>query len=212
MEIHPTAPGTPNDCYADEATQRLTDLIGGIGSTVILRSLNASTKIRNRLARHLFINKNGQEINVGEKLLEEGLVLPFLHESETTYNNTYMLAAKIAKANHLGIWSSINHCSTPADSANSIFQICLNHDAEGDDNTNLNGEWIKIKNISGRTVDISKWWLRDSGLNFFRFENSTILSDNEELFIYGGTGTNTTNKLYWAILLHFLGMLVMVFT
>lgn len=197
MEIHPTAPGTPNDCYADEATQRLNKLTGGIGSLVILRALDDSIEIQNRLARHIFINKNGKEINIGEKLLEEGLVLPFLHESENTYNNTYMLAAKMAKKFNLGMWSSTNHCSTPADSSNSSFEIYLNYDAEGDDNTNLNGEWIKIKNISDRTVDISNWWLRDSGQNFFRFSNSTILSNNEELIIYGGKGTDNKSSLYW---------------
>jgi len=197
MEIHPTAPGTPNDCWADDATQRLIELTGGVGATVTLRAKDASTEIRYRLARHVFTQIDGKEVNVVKTLLEEGLTFAFPHATEDTYNEEYMLAEKEAKVNGLGLWSSTNHCSTPADSANTHFEIQVHFDADGEDNVNLNDEWVKVKNTSGRTVDISGWWLRDSALNFFRFPKGTILLDNEELIVHGGSGTNSSNVFFW---------------
>ena len=197
MEIHPTAEGTPSDCYADEAKQRLIELTGGVGSTVILRAKDLTTEIRYRLARHIFTTINGKEVNVVKRLMEEGLVIPFLHATEDTYNDEYLLAAKKAKKLELGLWSPKNHCATSADSMNSSFDIKVYSDADGDDDSNLNGEWVKIKNTSGRSVDISDWWLRDSALNFFRIPSSTVLSNNEEIIVYGGGGLASGNTFYW---------------
>jgi micrococcal nuclease len=195
--------GAPNDCYADEATQRLTSITGGEGATVILRSKNLNAVDRfGRLRRHIFVIKNGQEVNVGKKLLEEGLALPLTMDDETIYDAQYAKIAQIAKSESLGLWSSIgltaaNHCAVSADSANSSFDIMVKFDAEGDDNQNVNGEWVKIKNTSGRRVDISHWWLRDSALYFFRFPNATILDRGEEITVYVGKGQNSSNTFYW---------------
>jgi len=199
MEIHPTANGTPNDCWADEATQRLIELTGGVGATVTMRAQDASVKIQNRFARHIFATNNGEEINIVKTLLEEGLVLPFLHNTENIYNTEYTQIAQIAKSQNINIWSSNNHCNSPANSTNTYFEILVHSDANGNDDTNVNDEWVKIKNISGTSVDISNWWLRDSDLSFFQFPSSTILSNNEEIIIHVGNGTNTPNTFYWGL-------------
>ncbi len=197
MEIHHGVPGTPNDCYANEAKDRLIELTGE-GSTVILKSLNPSLKVLSgRSARHVFTLINGQEVNVQEVLLAEGLAIPFSIPEESSYNDLYALASKNAKDQGLGLWASTNHCLSPADSTNTNLEILVHSDANGEDDTNLNGEWVKIKNTSGRTVDISDWWLRDSALNFFRLPSPTVLLDNAEITIYGGQGTNTSDTLYW---------------
>jgi len=195
MEIHPFALNTPDDCYAQEARERLIELTGGVGATVILRAKDKNVEIKDRLARHIFSTLNGKEINISEVLIKEGYALAFPHESEDTYNELYMKAAQNAKKQHLGIWSS--QCETPADSDDVNFDVIVNHDAEGDDEYNLNGEWVKITNNSGRSVNLSKWFLRDSALNFFTFPNNTIVDDGETITVYGGSGINSSNALYW---------------
>jgi endonuclease YncB( thermonuclease family) len=196
MEMHSGA-NTRNDCWADEAKERLKQLTGGEGAIVTLRSQDEKIEIRDRLARHVFVEVNGEEINVSEKLLEEGLVFPFLHYSETTHNKAYMKAAERAKEKHLGLWNKNNHCSTKADSFDVHFDLEVQVDAVGYDKKNLNGEWVKIKNISGRDVDISGWWLRDSALHFFRFPANTNLVNNEDIIVYGGKGEASDNIYYW---------------
>jgi len=190
--------GTSNDCFADEATQRVEVLTGGVGATVILRSKYPTQRDRfNRLLRHVFTSSGGQEIDLSKKLLEEGLALPLESYNENTYESAYLSIAQNAKKQEINIWSPSNHCSTVADSENVNLKILVHYDANGDDNNNLNDEWVKIRNNSGRSVDISHWWLRDSALNFFRFPASTIIADNGELIIHGGTGTTTNNVFYW---------------
>jgi len=196
----------PNDCYANEATDRLTEILGGanaIGASIILRSRNPSAIDRfGRLRRHIFIIKNGKEVNVGKQLVEEGLALPLTMTDENIYDAEYAKIAQEAKSRRIGLWSTIgksatNHCPTSADSTNTSFNIIVNFDADGDDNTNVNGEWVKIKNTSGKSVDISNWWLRDSALHFFRFPNATMIDNNEEITVYVGKGTNSNNTFYW---------------
>jgi endonuclease YncB( thermonuclease family) len=195
MEIHPDQLNTSDDCYAQEARERLIELTGGIGSEVILRAKDENIEILERSARHIFVEQDGEEINISQKLIEEGYALAFPHETEDTYNELYMLAAKQARESGLGLWSA--SCSSPADSDNVDFDILVNFDADGDDEENLNGEWVKITNNSGRSVDLSGWFLRDSALNFFTFPDSTTISDGATITVYGGSGTNTSNTFYW---------------
>jgi endonuclease YncB( thermonuclease family) len=201
MEVNPG--DIPNDCYADEATRRIEEITGGVGARVILRSQNPNAIDRfGRLRRHVFVVNNGKEVNIGKRLLEEGLAFSLTMDNETIYDAEYAQIAQIAKSKSLGLWSSIgissaNHCPVSADSANSSFEIVANFDANGDDNQNVNGEWIKIKNTSGRSVDISHWWLRDSALYFFRFPSSTVLENGEEVTVFIGKGQNTKNTFYW---------------
>jgi len=197
METHTSVPNTNKDCWADEATKRLEELTGGKGAIVILRSKNPKVEIRDRLARHVYIIANGEEINISEKLLSEGLVFPFLHFTENTHNEEYMQAAEEAKKNHLGLWDSTNHCETKADSYDVDFELKLHVDATGYDKRNLKGEWVKVTNKSGREVNISGWWLRDSALHFFRFPSDTVLENNETITVYGGKGKERNNTYYW---------------
>jgi len=190
-----------NDCYADEATQRAKEILGDIGSKVILRSKNPSRRDRfGRLYRYVLKQEGNKEIDLGKVLLAEGLALPMEIEDETTFSDLYNSLAQEAKLDKKGLWSTIdgpNHCPTTADSEGAKFEINLHYFTRGEDNQNLSDEWLRIKNISGRSVDISHWWLRDSALNFFRFPESTVIENNEEVIIIGGQGQNSNNIFYW---------------
>lgn len=182
MEIHPFEDNISNDYYADEATAKLSQLLGSVGSKITLKSEYSNTEILDRPAKHVYIG----ETNVAKTLLEEGYVLPFPHETENIYNELYLRLAQEAKDKKIGLWEKSDN-----------FKIIVNYDAEGDDKTNLNGEWIKITNETGITQDISNWILRDSGLNFFVFPNNTSIKNNETITVYGGKGSNTGNTFYW---------------
>ena len=123
--------------------------------------------------------------------------MPFPIESENTYDEKYGIAAQNAKDQELGLWSSTNHCNSDANSEGTSFELYINYDAPGDDRYNLSGEWVSVKNTSGKTVDISGWVMNQKGHEYFYFPNGTILSNNEKVTIYGGQGNNTGNTLYW---------------
>jgi len=197
MEMHPKPYGVRNDCWADDAKKRLTELTGGVGNMVILLAKDPSTKIRDRFARHVFTQVSGKTVNVVKTLIKEGLAFPFPHITEDTYNKEYTILAKKSKSKGVGLWSADNHCDTPSDSCGSSFELSVNYDAQGNDYKNLNGEWVRIKNTASVSVNLSHWWLRDSALNFFRFPSGTILPSGKVIIVYGGEGENNASALYW---------------
>ena len=189
--------GTPDECYANEATDKLTEILGGIGATVILKAIDVNSENDGRLFRHVFLLDGNQEIDVSERLLEEGVVMPFPIEEENTYDEEYGIAAQKAKDQELGLWSSVNHCASPSDSEGTSFELFINYDAPGDDRYNLAGEWVTVKNTSGKTVDISGWVLNEKGHEYFYFPAGTVLDNNEKVTIIGGQGTDSGNTFYW---------------
>ena len=199
MEVHEDV---PNDCHADEATQRLIELTGGVGSEVILKVWDESVYNTYtgtpRAWRYLFVDDgNGSEINVGLKMVEEGLVLAFPHTTETLYNDDFMIAQQNAAANKINLWND-SYCSD-GPSQEAQLEMWVNWDAEGDDYENVNGEWIKIKNNGGGDVSLSQWLLRDSALNYFYFPVGTTLSSGNTITVYLGSGSDSGNTLYWGL-------------
>jgi micrococcal nuclease len=186
-----------NECYADEATQELTEILGGEGSNVVLRAKFSDSLNHGRLFRHVFITKGNKEIDVSEKLLQDGVALFFPKQPETTYDNKYANASLKAKKQQIGIWSKNNHCQTNTDSENTSFKIFIHYDADGEDSKNLHDEWVSVQNTSNRTVDISGWILSDKANEQFYFPPGTILSNNETITIIGGKGNKNGNTFYW---------------
>jgi competence protein ComEC len=70
-------------------------------------------------------------------------------------------------------------------------------DAPGIERDNLNGEWVKIKNIGNIPIDMSGWKLSDEQNHVYNFPNGFELSSGTIVKIHTGTGTNTQTELYW---------------
>lgn len=70
-------------------------------------------------------------------------------------------------------------------------------DAPGRERDNLNGEWVKIKNIGNISIDMSGWKLSDEQNHVYNFPNGFELSSGTIVKIHTGTGTNTQTELYW---------------
>jgi len=70
-------------------------------------------------------------------------------------------------------------------------------DAPGIEKDNLNGEWVKIKNIGNIPIDMSGWKLSDEQNHVYNFPNGFELSSGTIVKIHTGTGTNTQTELYW---------------
>lgn len=78
-----------------------------------------------------------------------------------------------------------------------IIIYFVNYDAEGNDNINLNGEWIEIQNISDQDVDMTGWKLYDESRHCFDFPYGFVLEAGKSVKIYTGSGENTAFELYW---------------
>lgn len=85
------------------------------------------------------------------------------------------------------------------------IEICsVNYDAPGNDNYNLNKEWVRICNTGNQDVNMSGWKLYDDSYrlgrardHIFYFPSGFLLKAGQSVTIYTGSGINTTSKLYW---------------
>ena len=179
------------ECHAAEATARLAQLIDG--KTVSIGSEDPSVEMQGRLARHVKLNG----VNVGETLAREGLVLAFPHPTETTYNLDYISAADEAQAARIGVWDDDSCGSGPKQS--NPLRLWAKYDADGDDNNNVNGEWVRIKNDGGSNISLNGWSVRDSALNIYDFPGGASLPGGETITVYVGSGSNTSTKFYWGM-------------
>jgi hypothetical protein len=76
--------------------------------------------------------------------------------------------------------------------------ICqVQFDPEGDDNANLNQEWVKICNNSDTDIDMSGWSLENNVGAYFEFPEGFVIQAGSFVFVYTGSGANSEVALYW---------------
>jgi len=80
----------------------------------------------------------------------------------------------------------------------SIIIFFVNYDAEGeDDDANLNGEWVEIRNTGDQDMNMTGWKLHDESGHVFSFPYGFVLKAGQSVKIYTGSGENTASELYW---------------
>jgi hypothetical protein len=69
-------------------------------------------------------------------------------------------------------------------------------DAPGNDNENLNGEFVTITNMSGSTIDLSGWRICDVANHCYTFPSGASFSDGQQVKVYTGSGRQTGLSYY----------------
>lgn len=87
----------------------------------------------------------------------------------------------------------------PAEAATSKLQITKVYvNAPGTDratNTSVNGEYVKIKNKSRKSMNLTGYTVRDESNHVYTFGSFT-LKRGKTVTVYSGKGTNTSTKRY----------------
>ncbi|MFC7137748.1 lamin tail domain-containing protein [Halobaculum litoreum] len=89
---------------------------------------------------------------------------------------------------------------TPDDggAADGSLAIATVHaDAAGDDNDNLNDEYVTFENVGESTLDLSGWTVADAADHVYTVPDGTTLAPGEQVTLYTGSGTDTAGELYW---------------
>lgn len=201
------------DCWGVEAAARAESLIKSGRWRVRLTAQNPSSASgaaeggRNRLRRSVAVKIGGQWVDVGSKLVEEGLGLPFPAHPEDHWNARYQTLAQEAARARLNIWGD-PRC-TPAPPAN--VRVWVNWDADSNDGQNLNDEWIRIKNLDPvNAIDLGGWFVRDSDLRRKRKDDptrnpgytlpaGTVVPAGGTVTVHAGSGANTASDLFWGL-------------
>ena len=187
-------------CHALEATARLEQLVELGGRVVRLGAQDPGSTSGRRSRRSVAVYLSGAWRDAGQILLDEGHALWLPNRIEWARNSRYNRGAQKAAAARLGLWDP-DQCASGPDEATPL-KMWVNWDADGTDGVgNLNGEWVKIKNVGSTDLPIAGWWLRDSFLARYTFPSGAVIPAGAVVTLYVGSrpssDTNTTTHFYW---------------
>ena len=178
------------ECLADEAGRWLRDRVEGRGVDLV-----RDVSDRDQYGRLLrYVELDGAD--VGVELVRAGLALAREYPPDTARSAEYQIVQRAAEDAGAGMWAA-DACGgggTGADVAISEVRF----DADGDDNVNLNDEWVRITNRGGSAVDLSGWVLNDtSATHRYSFPDGFVLGAGASVTVRTGCGTDSATDLHW---------------
>jgi endonuclease YncB( thermonuclease family) len=186
------------ECHAIEATRRVRQLLRRSHWRVRLSAQHASSRSGGRLARYVGVRVQGHWRDLGEILMTEGKTIFMGSGTEPAWNHRYNLAGQQAALRHIGMWNT-THCGS-GPSQDVPLRVWADWDPPGPDQQNINGEWIKVQNLSTTTsLPLGGWWVRDSMLRRFTFPRETVLAPGEIATVHTGRGTAAGNTFFWGL-------------
>jgi micrococcal nuclease len=178
------------ECLADEATDRLRDLIGG--DAVELVTDRTDRDRYGRLLRHVEVDG----VDVGAEVVRAGLALARDYPPDTTRSDEYAAAQRAAQDAGVGMWAA-EACGSATSGAEVVIDA-IRFDADGDDNLNLNDEWVRIANRGASAVDLTGWVLKDtSATHRYSFPDGFSLEPGAGVTVRTGCGTDSATDLHW---------------
>jgi len=162
-----------------------------------------------RFLRYVFAG----DLFVNLEMVKRGFANIFSVAPDIKYADQFLKAQRYAMENNLGLWETssfyigenleenneyeeVGVGDQAAVKGLKLISVKLNWDAPGNDNENLNGEYVIIKNESPGNINIGGWTIKDSATKIYEFKYY-ILGSNKEIFLFSGYGTDTENSFYW---------------
>lgn len=180
-------------CGGAEATEVLKSVLRP-GSKVQLRSLSKESENRGRIQRFAFAWNpltEQYDIDVQAIIAQSGLAMWFTIKTEASMSYQYRVMIAQTQIERKGIWNP-EYCG-PLEQPDANVSLIVNWDAQGNDNENINGEFIIVRNKGDQDVDLSGWLLRDSSLTaWFYFPDGSVLAPNDFRVVRVGVGVNGT--------------------
>jgi endonuclease YncB( thermonuclease family) len=184
------------ECHSLEATARLEALVRAGHGRVRLSARSASSHAGYRLRRSVAVRIGGRWRDVGEILISEGHALWMPGIVEDTWNRRYNVAEQQAALKHVGLWNPV-HCGA-GPSQEVPMRVLVSSDPVGGDTSNVNGEWIKVQNLSATTpLPLARWWVRDSMLRRFTFPAGTVAGPGRTVTVHVGRGQDSGEDFFW---------------
>ncbi|HMA83921.1 MAG TPA: lamin tail domain-containing protein [Candidatus Thermoplasmatota archaeon] len=175
-------------CLTYYGNQAKNYVISLLNNSQISISFDEQAQKKDRYDRFLcYVTFESFDFNA--QLVEEGYARVYTLETFSKKSNYLSLQEKAIEQNS-GLWG----CSS-FDSQLIIESV--HYDAAGNDENNLNDEYVVLLNTDDKTIDLSGWSMHDEHGNMFYFPNGFRLTPQHSVTVYTGSGTNMTTALYW---------------
>lgn len=138
-----------------------------------------------RFLRYVYVDSTF----VNEQLVKEGLANAFII-SDLKYEEQLSEAESYAREYEFGMWK-IN-----ANQAANVYIIDFHYDAYGNDDYNLNDEYITFGYRGDNPINLTGWTIKDYTDTVFEF-SIYFLQPGGKVTIHTGIGINNEDSLYW---------------
>jgi endonuclease YncB( thermonuclease family) len=203
MEMHRYS-HTPSkrrgDCMAVAATNNIDRIISANHNRVQLAAQRKSSRSGRRIRRSVWVGG----IDLAKRQLQDGYAVFLPNGEEWAHNLDYQVLAAQARQRGRNLWNP-NACGGGQQDAK--LSVVAKWDADGADERNLNDEYVEVRNLGTKAVDLSGWWVRDSWLNWwkgkqhgtpgYRFAPGTTLGPLSFLRVHIGRGNETADNKFW---------------
>lgn len=179
------------ECLADRAEAWLRDRIDG--ESVLLVRDESERDQYGRLLRYVELGG----VDVGVEIVRAGLAIARRYPPDTARAAALEAAQDEAERAGVGMWAP-DACGPPAGGSGDLGFGAVRFDADGNDNHNLNDEWVQVVNRGAVPVDLSGWSLKDeSASNRYAFPSRFLLGAGDTVTIRSGCGTDSKTDLHW---------------
>lgn len=190
-EVRLVGVNTPErgECLADRATRALKTLVQD-GPLRLVRDVSDV----DRYGRSLRYVETADGTDVGAELVRRGLALARRYPPDVARAARYERLQRSARRAERGLWSPTACGGSTSDAE---LEIGLHPDAAGDDNVNLNDEWIQITNVGDATVDMTGWQVADESASHRYTFGSLRLRPGRSVTLFTGCGDDTDSVRHW---------------
>lgn len=187
-------------CHARSAANAL-NALAPLGARAETRSAVATSSSYGRARRTLFVERDGQMIDVQAELLRQGQVLSMMlpeRLGENLRNIEYMRLSQQAARAGIGLWNP-DSCGGTAPAKGAKLELKVRWDADGNDNANPNDEWVRVRNTGKKSVSLAGWQIRTASFDLCVLPKGTKLAAGKSLYLhsgrYKGQAVTKKNKL-----------------
>lgn len=132
-----------------------------------------------------------------KQLLSQGYAR--MYESSFSRKAEFASLEETAQQNAVGVWGygSARSVETASVADGRSLRVAeINADADGNDHTNLNDEYIVFENTGDTTIDLGGWSVSDTAGRTYTFSGIS-LELGETVILHTGSGTGTESGVYW---------------
>ncbi|CAB4885229.1 unannotated protein [freshwater metagenome] len=181
------------ECFAAEATAAMRQLLAGHALRLIIDVSDVD-----QYGRSLRFVETADGANVGTdvgaEMVRGGFALSRRYSPDTTRSDRYDQLQQQAQVGGVGLWAA-DACG-PAGVPVSI-SISQHANAAGDDNTNLNDEWVRFTNQAATPVDLSRWIVADESASHRYVFGAFVLGAGASVTLHTGCGQDTSTDRFW---------------
>lgn len=186
--------GVPNtqagkDCLHSEGENAKAFMKNNLEGKQITLKFDSESDHRGYYGRLLaYVYYGGADYNY--KLVQSGQAR--VYDSTFTKSDSYYSAEASAQDAEQNAWG----CRNVGDSGGSVSISRIHEDAAGNDNDNLNDEYVVLENTGTTSIDVTGWTVSDESGKTYTFSSLT-LSPGQTVTLHSGSGSDTNSDVYW---------------